>query len=387
MSKSQKTNELTQWTWPRYVDGADSYIVFNAYHPLTGTMRRKRIKLNYIHNKTQRKKRAGELMKRLVRMLSEGWSPWDDLENDGLIVFAEALAEYKAHIQHDFNIKLLKESSFNTYTSYLKMLDLYLETQKIKFLDQFDYNFMTKFLDWILYDRKNTARTYNNYCGFLVTLCEFFVKKKYMARNPALEIKKIPKSRIEKQRDIFTSEDLTELFRRLERYDRKFLLACYFEYYCYIRPGELWRIKVGDINLSAQTLTVSAKISKSGRTDVITIPRIVIELLLDLGALQKPSDNYIFGERFETCSRPGEPKMFSHYWERHIVSPRGLFPELKNRRVCFYSLKGTGITNMLENSVPSVVVQRQARHRHLTTTEIYMQTKQIRTSEELTDYR
>lgn len=387
MSKSQKTNELIQYTLPRYVDGEDSYIIFYAYYPPTGSMRRKRIKLNYIKTKSMRRKRANEIMVRLVAMLRDGWSPWDDLETDGITVFADALTDYKAHIQHDYNIKLLKESSFNTYTSYLKMLDLYLETHKIKFLDQFDYNFMTKFLDWILYYRKNTARTYNNYCGFFVTLCEFFIKKKYLAKNPALELKKIPKSRIEKQRDIFTSEDLTELFRRLERHDRKFLLACYFEYYCYIRPGELWRIKVGDVNLREQTLTVSAKISKSSRTDVITIPRIVIELLLDLGVLQKPADNYIFGERFETCSRPGERKMFSHYWERHIVSPRGIFPELKNRRVCFYSLKGTGITNMLENSVPSIVVQRQARHRHLTTTEIYMQTKHNRTSDELTDYR
>lgn len=314
------------------MDGADSYIIFNAYYPPTGSMRRKRIKLNYIKTKSMRRKRANEIMVRLVAMLRDGWSPWDDLDKEGITLFTDALADYKTHIQHDYNIKLLKEASFKTYQSYLKVLDLYLEKHPIKFFDQFDYSFITAFLDWILYDRKNTSRTYNNYCGFLVTLCEFFIKKKYMARNPALEIKKIPKSRIEKQRDIFTSEYLTELFRRLLATDKKYLLACYFEYYCMIRPGELWQLKVDDVDLARQTVTVSAKISKSSRTDIVTLPRID----------QKPKNCYIFGDKFETCPVPGHKKMFSNHWSRHIVSPRGLFPELKNRRVCFYSLKGTG---------------------------------------------
>lgn len=387
MSKSQKTNELIQYTLPRYVDGEDSYIIFYAYYPPTGSMRRKRIKLNYIKTKAMRRKRANEIMVRLVAMLRDGWSPWDEADAEGLVMFSYALVDYKTHIQHDYNIKLLKEASFKTYQSYLKMLDLYLEKHPIRFLDQFDYSFMTAFLDWILYDRQNTARTYNNYCGFLVTLCEFFIKKKYMADNPAMQIKKIPKSRVEKQRELFTSEDLTELFRRLLATDKKYLLACYFEYYCMIRPGELWQLKVDDVDLARQTVTVSAKISKSSRTDIVTLPRILIDLYKELQIDQNPKNCYIFGDKFETCPVPGHKKMFSNHWSRHIVSPRGLFPELKDKNVCFYSLKGTGITNMLENSVPSVVVQRQARHRHLTTTEIYTQTKQIRPSEELTDYR
>ena len=387
MSKSQKISELTQWTMPRYVDGKESYIIFNAYYPPTRSMRRKRIKLNYIHSKTLRKKRANELMVRLVRMLHEGWSPWDDLENDGIIVFADAINDYKAHIQHDYNIKLLKVSSFITYQSYLKVMDQYLETHKIKFLDQFDYGFMIAFLDWIMYDRNNSARTYNNYCSFLVTLCEFFVKKKYLSENPALLIKKIPKSRLEKKHDLFTSEDLTELFRRLQVSNKKYLLACYFEYYCLIRPNELWQLKVADVNIQDQKVMVSAKISKSSRTDVVTLPRIVIDLLLDLDIMSKPKNCYIFGDKFETCTTPGHKKMFSNFWTRFIVSPRGLFPELKDKHVCFYSLKGTGITNMLENNVPSIMVQHQARHKHLTTTEIYTQTRNVTTPDELKEYR
>lgn len=372
---------------PRYVDGKESYIIFNAYYPPTRSMRRKRIKLNYIHSKTLRKKRANELMVRLVRMLHEGWSPWDDLENDGIIVFADAINDYKAHIQHDYNIKLLKVSSFITYQSYLKVMDQYLETHKIKFLDQFDYGFMIAFLDWIMYDRNNSARTYNNYCSFLVTLCEFFVKKKYLSENPALLIKKIPKSRLEKKHDLFTSEDLTELFRRLQVSNKKYLLACYFEYYCLIRPNELWQLKVADVNIQDQKVMVSAKISKSSRTDVVTLPRIVIDLLLDLDIMSKPKNCYIFGDKFETCTTPGHKKMFSNFWTRFIVSPRGLFPELKDKHVCFYSLKGTGITNMLENNVPSIMVQHQARHKHLTTTEIYTQTRNVTTPDELKEYR
>ena len=154
-----------------------------------------------------------------------------------------------------------------------------------------------------------------------------------------------------------------------------------------IRPNELWQLRVGDLDLSRQTVTVLAKVSKSGRTDVVTLPRILIDLLLELKITEMPSNFYIFGDKFKTCADPGHKKMFSNYWSRYVVHERGLFPELKDKNVCFYSLKGTGITNMLENNVPSIMVQHQARHKHLTTTEIYTQTRIVTTPEELKEYR
>lgn len=388
MPKSQIINELTQYTLPRFVDGTEAYILFYAFYPPTGKMKRKRIKLNYISNKKERRQRANELIKRIYALLLQGWNPWDECQNNvTLDIFSDVLDDYKTHIAHDLKINLLKNSSFKTYSSYIKMLELYLQDHPIRFVDEFNYNFMTAFLDWIMYERENTARTYNNYIGFFVTFCEFLIKRKYLETNPALSIKKIPKARVVKKREIFTSDDLTELFKRLKKHDKKYLLACYMEYYCMIRPNELWQLKISDINLKEQTITVSGSIAKNGRTQKVTLPRIVIELMMDLDILGKPANYYIFGEKFETCKNPGHSKMFSNYWERFITSKNGLFPDLKSRHVCFYSLKGTGITNMLENDIPSILVQKQARHSHLTTTEIYTQTNIFHAPEEIKNYK
>ena len=105
-----------------------------------------------------------------------------------LDVFSDVIENYKTHIAHDFKINLLKKSSYETYSSNLKMVELYMKDHPIRFVDEFNCNYMTAFLDWVLYERKNSARTYNNYIGFLVTFCEFPLKRKYMATNPALQI-------------------------------------------------------------------------------------------------------------------------------------------------------------------------------------------------------
>lgn len=388
LNQKSQLQEVLRFTAPKYREGAEPCIYFYAYDPKTQAMKRKRIKISHLGSLKERKRRAPILCQRFMELLSSGWSPWidDDCPHTG---FNEAIEMYVSYISREQRNRTLKESSFKTYNSYIKMLRIYNDSRKkpIVYIYEMTEKFITDFLDWIHYERGNTHRTYNNYINFFNTLCLFFVKKKILSENPAEDIHKMKRTQTMKTRNNFADKDIRTLFSRLENHDRKYLLACYFTYYCFIRPNELYRIKVGDINIEHQTVFISAEISKNSLDATVTIPQVVIELINELGIMKHNKECYIFGEHFETSKKIGHNKMFGNYWDRFIIKDGGLCPEFKGKGYCFYSLKGTGITTMLKEGVPTIIVRDQARHQDITTTEIYTKGRNLKAPALLKDYK
>ena len=85
------------------------------------------------------------------------------------------------------------------------------------------------------------------------------------------------------------------------------------------------------------------------------------------------------GDRFEF--KPGPDKVWSQrvsdFWQVYVRPNCGFGPEVQ-----FYSLKDTGITNMLGSGVPASFVKQQADHSSLSMTSVYLG-KSARASEEI----
>ena len=369
-STSPILKEILRFSAPKYSEGVEPCIYFYAFDPKSQTMRRKKIKIKHIGNKSERRKRAPIICQKLMELLSSGWSPWED-HGSPMFSFDDALEHYIDHITREHKKKILKDATFATYCSYIKMLRAFNSEMKkpIKDISQLTETYLSRFLDWILNVRKNTARTYNNYINFFNTLCNYFIRQEMLQKNPAEKLNKIKRSQTTKKKNNLSDKDIQILFSRLRKHDKKFLLACYFEYYCFIRPNELYQIKIKNINVDQQTIFIPANISKNSMDGYVTIPDVIMELLNELNVLIHPQEHYIFGENFATSSQKGHRKMFGNYWDRHIIN--GICPELKGKGYCFYALKGTGITAMLKDGIPTITVRDQARHQDITTTEIY----------------
>lgn len=95
----------------------------------------------------------------------------------------------------------------------------------------------------------------------------------------------------------------------------------------------------------------------------------------------------VFGWMMERGPVMGNSKQFGRFWERRVACQGGIYPELEKRGIVFYSLKNSGITDMLQRGVPSAVVRDQARHQDLSTTEIYGRQTGLKAPEGLKDYR
>lgn len=86
----------------------------------------------------------------------------------------------------------------------------------------------------------------------------------------------------------------------LEKKNKHFLLASYILYYCFIRPAEMARLKIGNINLAKQTIYIEDTISKNKKDGTITLPVKVIHLMLDLDIFHHhPTTIYFLTDSFQ----------------------------------------------------------------------------------------
>ena len=357
-----------QYTLPVYreTEGCN-YIEFYAYDPSKGRLRRKRIKTNRIKGVVKRRQYVRDLIKRLTDQLSRGWNPWIAKDTSELHVFPEVLDRYETHIGKMLESGYYRKETYSGYKSYLKILREY--SKKIKplyYVYQFDRTYCVEFLDYVFIKRNNGAQTRNNYLQFLRVFSGFMVEKGYVKSRPTDGISPISKRLYKKERTVIPVEKVAKITEYCRVHDRHFLLACYLLYYCFIRPVEMVRLRIEDFNVKACTITIPAECSKNKKKQTVTVPKKVLTYALELGIFSEPIQYFIFSDGLRPGRDEIDPKIFRDHWGK-LRNQLGLLREWK-----FYSLKDTGITEMLKSKkVQTIEVRDQARHSSLLITDIY----------------
>lgn len=362
-------DELRSYTYPRLSDGKEWFIEFYAFCPASGRLKRKRIKINSINPLSKRRKYAAGLMARISTRLEQGWNPWIDAEsNRGYALFSTACDAYFSYLTKMYSDGQYRQETFNGYASYLRNLRIWNDGRRvpITYIYQFDRAFCMEFLDYIYLDRQNSIQTRNNYLIFLKVFSSFLVQREYLKSKPVEGITKIGKATLQKNRTVIDDGSMVRLHNYLWERNRYFLLACYFLHYVLIRPKEIALLKIGDVNLAKQTVFVADTVSKNKRSALVTLPAKVIHLMIDLDVFSAPSSYYIFSDKFMPGEKHRDEKQFRDYWHHHIRKDLHFPSQYK-----FYSLKDTGITEMLRAGCDTLSVKEQARHSSLLMTDIY----------------
>lgn len=363
-------SKLVGYTYPVLHTGTKWYVDFYAIDPAKKSMRRKKYYIKDNLKSSEKKRRAAEIIETVSKQLMQGWNPWvSNDETRGFVLFEDCLNKYEDYID--------RMERFKTRTSYrsrVNILRKYINglVNPILYVYQFDLAFCNDFLDFIYLDRENSARTRNNYRGWLYSFAEFLISRKYIAANPVDKIKAMP------ERDGKIRKDLTpEMMRKLQKHlmevDKFFYLACMFQYYTLIRPGELSHLKIGDISVSKCTVFVSKEFSKNWRDAEVGLNKSIIKLMIDLDVLTKPSNYYLFGRHFKPNEERADADQFNKRWQkvRKVLGWSECYQ--------FYSLKDTGIRD-LANAAGVVVARDQARHSDVSTTNRYIQKHDVQKS-------
>ncbi|MBO5455535.1 MAG: tyrosine-type recombinase/integrase [Muribaculaceae bacterium] len=359
-------SEVLSFTYPKLHCTKTWYVDFFALDPATGEMRRKKYHLDSIPKKSDRRKRASELMEALLKQLRSGWNPWVNAEdNRGYILLDHALKKYEASLE-----KLPKLKTRQSYGSKLNVLREYISLQLLppKYVYQYTTSFITDFLDWLYLDREVSGRTRNNYRGWCSSLAAYFIEREYISSNPVEKIRAVAEE--EKKRQPLTSAMLSQLATYLKAKNPLFYLACMMEYYTMIRPEELSNVRICDISLKEQSVFIPASVSKNKRDGKVGLNDDIARLMIDLGIFSNDGDCYIFGDKLRTCKKKASGEIFRRQW-------------LKVRKALkwgseyqFYSLKDSGIRD-LANAEGIVIARDQARHTDISTTNKYLKGRDL----------
>ena len=157
---------------------------------------------------------------------------------------------------------------------------------------------------------------------------------------------------------------MQRIFEHLRQHDKHFLLACYLLYACFIRPSEICKLKLKDVSFKNQTIYIDGSISKNRKSQVVTIPRNVALYIIELQIYNVPNDFYLIGHNFAPSDKPCNDKILRRQWL--LLRQELRLPDAYQ----FYSLKDTGITQMI-STLDVTEVRDQARHHSISITDVY----------------
>lgn len=344
-------------------------------------MRRKKIMIGRIKGRKAQRQYADGILKRLTEKLLDGWNPWMDANRSSEYTsFTDVCSDYRTYIARLTKEDGMREESYVSYCSYLKIFEEW-ASPRIKYIFQMTKHLLSEFLDYVFLDRRNSIQTRNNYLAWLRTFCTWLIQRGVLSDNPTTGLVLINKRNRDKNRTVISGHDLIRIHEYLERENKHFLLACYFLHYMFVRPTEMSWLKIGDISLNGPTLSLHGKRTKNRKNAVLTIPKKVIRLMLDLKVLNSPASYYLFSDGFKPGKERHDQKQFRDYWNNHLRKDLNLPSTLK-----FYSLKDTGITNMLKSKMDVLTVRDQARHSSISITDMYTPSDNTSVNKSILDY-
>lgn len=368
MPTTQQNNSLLKFLPPRLSEGKEWYVYYYVIHPLSGKLSRVRIKINRVKGIHNRRVFARRLIHEINIKLVNGWNPF--IEKEAPKAFHHLFAALDTYL--NVREREAEANSFRTYKSYVKALKDFLirngYTEKM-YVNQFDKAISTKIMLQIKQNPKQSFRTYNNYLQGFTTIFNWLKEFGYVSDNPFENIKKIPKKLIKKTRRTLTENERKQLRDFLTLENKNYFVMCLLCYYCFLRPKEISLLRIKDIDVENQLVYVSEDIAKNDHSSIRTIPNAMISYVKDLD-LNQSSDYYLFSfdkaQKFVPGIKIAEGREIARYWS-DVVRRRLNWPmELQ-----FYSLKDTGITNMLADGIAPNFVQGQADHSSLDMTSIY----------------
>jgi len=346
-------------------------VEFYAIHPATGRLQRKRIKLNRIQDKMERRRYGRRLCAELSAKLVCGWNPFlEETAPRACVGIGKAIELFLTSKE--------KQTEPTSMKSYRSMAGMILEWLKKKgYPDSmpvagFSEDMAKSLMLSIEQNPKVSYCTYGNRLRFHKILFGWFIQNGYVPEDPFRNIKwSKRRSDSKKKRRMLTSDEKHALLAYLEgNGHHSYLAMCLICYYCFMRDKEICLLRVGDIDLKNQFIRVSGDIAKNDHSSRRTIPDELVPYLQRL-CLDKPSDWYLFSDslhsEFLPGKKPATTRKVYNFWERNVRKGLGWGKDLS-----FYSLKDTGITDITSAGVPINFVQGQADHSNLSITSTYL---------------
>ena len=277
-----------KYTDPKIYHGGENfdlskrwYVYFSYEHPTkktkrgVPTMQRQTpitLKVNQLYKtKQERLQHFALIQETLLEKLKNGYSPYQDGVKENKVDYS---AENALDFAHSLKIKTLSDTSIKDYESRFKRFKKFLDSKGLlkRSILSVDKNIVNDYLNTIL--KTSSARNRNNTRIVLSAHFGILEDNDIIPKNFIGNIKPL-KTNPERNKT-YTLKLVDELYEFLSKQDPQLLLYVKLVSYNFLRPIEVCRLKVADINLEQKQLYVKAK-NKVVKTKII--PSIVVEEL------------------------------------------------------------------------------------------------------------
>jgi integrase/recombinase XerD len=339
-------------------------IVYYSKNPVTKKLERFRIRVPAMKITAERIKHAKRIVSGINNKLAIGWSPYLEETGKNYKTFENCVEDFLISIKKQLKDDIVRPDTLRTYNSNLNLLKQFIkERNPVLFALEINKKFCVNYLDWIYIERGSSPRTRNNHLAFLSLFCSFLINRGVLSENPVAGIQrmKLPA----KTRQVFPEGIKQDLYDKLITYNNGFYTLCMSTYFCFIRNTELGKLRVWMFNFEENSIFLPKEISKNKKDEVVTIPSQFLSQLKNHIGNAQPLEYVFSSDNF----RPGKKIMpirkIASAWE--ILRADLELPS----KYQFYSLKDTGITDLLNSGVAAIKVRDQARHYDIKITELY----------------
>ena len=344
------------------------HIEYYVYNPVTMKMERQRIRLEKLShqfkNRSQYKQMVMQLMMNLTGKLAGGWTPYGENQNVAEYTpINKAIEAYIADKSRD-----LRKASMVSYISVAKIFVEWLITQNIHEMASHLLNQRTcqRFMDELRDRPKFNNNTYNTYLKKYRACFAWMVDRGYCKENPFEKIKTLKKQ--EKIRQLIPVDARETVINHVRTSKHpNYEIVMHLIFTSLIRPSEIERLQVRDVDLKNKCIHIPANKAKTHKDRDAALSDTCIAMLIPL--LSKPGilpTWYLINSNYECGPDPCYHGMFKKHWMK-IRKECGLPDEMQ-----LYSLKDSGITEMLEAGVSINQVKEAAGHADISTTNKYI---------------
>ncbi|MDO4727096.1 MAG: site-specific integrase [Porphyromonadaceae bacterium] len=339
-------------------------VVYYALNPQTEKLDRVRLKLNRAISRYRTKREAmlyaTEVVNTINLKLSGGWSPFFEGENARLYEKTNKVIQYFLEEKE----RELRENTMRSYKSFAR--------QFLKWLDKHTPNVYLSVVGHITavrfmddsYKRKVNPRSYNNIVKMGCVFFNWCIEKGYSKQNPfdKIKIKKVHA----KARTIIPADIRSRITEHLINTDNiGFALVLNLVYSSLIRPNEIRHIQIKHINLKEKYIEIPSNIAKNHNQRHSALSNTSVELLNKLKYSAFPKDYYLIGGKLSPSDRICGSGRFTKEW----IKLRAAIKLPTNMQL--YSLRDTGIYEMLKAGIDNLTVMQHADHHDLSTTTKY----------------
>ena len=342
------------------------HIEYNVFNPVTMKMERQRIRLEKLSrqfkNRTQYKQQVMQLMMNLTGKLAGGWTPYGETQNVAEYTpINRAIEAYIADKSRD-----LRQASMVSYKSVADIFVDWLTAQSIHEMASYlvTQRICQRFMDELRDRPKFNNNTYNTYLKKYRACFAWMVEHNYCKENPFDKIKTRQKQ--EKIRTLIPVDAREAVITNVRTSKHpNYEIVMHLVFTSLIRPSEIERLQVRDVDLKNKCIHVPPEKAKTHKERFAPLSDDCIDLLIPLLAKGTKPEWYLINSQYECGPKPCYHAMFKKHW-------------MKIRKACklpddmqLYSLKDSGITELLESGLDALTVMKAADHHDLATTTKY----------------